>query len=171
MLTDHTTISFYHKSIIDIIKVECLSFTWCFFFFPYCEVMIPDLNYQGIFSWNHRDNEEMVSFTTDKRKRVNLNPQFSELPHCATGWQKSFDTELHSCSALSLIFWQFLKSPSDSWLYFPIWFLSILEIFYISKEASVLFLPRYKEICVNWCCKPTTSIYKLSVFLRQRWLL
>lgn len=31
MLTDCTTISFYHKSVIDIIKVECLSFTWYFF--------------------------------------------------------------------------------------------------------------------------------------------
>ena len=107
--------------------------------------MIPDLNYQGIFSWNHRDNEEMVSFTTDKRKRVNLNPQFSELPHCTTGWQKSFDTELHSCSALSLIFWQFLKSPSDSWLYFPIWFLSILEIFIFPKKHHCCFCPGIKR--------------------------
>lgn len=61
-----------------------------------------------------------------------------------------------------MIFWLLLKSPSDPWLHFPTALLRALDIFHISKEASLLFLPRCKEFCVNWCCKQIACIYKLS---------
>lgn len=93
VLTDCLTISFYHKTITDIIvKVKFLYFKW--YFFPIVKLLYPGLNYHGTFSLNYRGEEEMLSFTINESTRVNLNPCFSELPHCTTGWQNDIYTEL-----------------------------------------------------------------------------